>query len=178
MTPATLRDVDVFEVDHPATQTYKRTFSDHRVPLSRSLRFVPVDFECDRLDQKLVGSGYDPTRRTAWIWEGVTTYLDDEAVRATLDSVAALSAPGSRLIVQYREPAVEDSMQRGMRAAVRRRGEPQIGLRTRTTMRAELERAGIHQISDDGAVDWAVRYGGAAPLAVARPLRLIVGERR
>ena len=172
---AGLSGVDAFEVDHPATQAYKRTRTKGRVPCSRSLHFVAVDFERDHLHEQLVAAGHDPARRSAWIWEGVIMYLSDSALRATLESIAALSAAGSTLMVQYREPpAAEDRMERRMRAVQRRRGEPQIGLRTRTTMRVELERVGFHVILDEGADDWAARFGASPPLSIARPARLLL----
>jgi len=173
-----LAHVDVFEVDHPATQAYKRARSSTHSPLARSLRFVAVDFERERLDDRLLFAGHDPGRRSAWIWEGVIVYLSDAALRTTLHSVAALSPPGSRLLAQYREPLPEDDpVQRRLLATVRRRGEPQIGMRSRATMRLELERVGFRTISDEGAAEWAVRFSGNPPAAIARPIRVIVGER-
>jgi len=172
-----LARIDVFEVDHPATQAYKRARTSAYSPLARSLRFVAVDFEREGLDDRLLSAGHDPARRSAWIWEGVIVYLSDAALRTTLHSVAALSPPGSRLLAQYREPLPdEDPVQRRLLATVRRSGEPQIGMRTRVAMREELERAGFRTISDEGADEWAVRFGGNPPAPIVRPIRVIVGE--
>jgi len=62
-----LAHIDVFEVDHPATQAYKRKRTSAYPRLARSLRFVAVDFERDRLDDRLLSAGHDPVRRSAWI---------------------------------------------------------------------------------------------------------------
>jgi methyltransferase (TIGR00027 family) len=175
---AELGSVDVLEVDHPATQGYKRTRCSGLTPRARSLRFVAVDFEEDCLKEKLISGGFDAARRTMWIWEGVIMYLSDAALRATLDSIAALSLPESLLLAQYREPfSTDDAIQQRMLDSLRRCGEPPIGLRTRETMRVELERAGLRVICDEGTDDWAMRFGGSPPLAIARPTRCLLGER-
>ena len=45
----------------------------------------------------LRGAGFDPAVPTAWLAEGVMFYLPDETGRRILETVTALSAPGSRL---------------------------------------------------------------------------------
>ena len=91
----------VFEVDHPATQRYKRA----RVPVGeRAARFVAVDFERDSLNDRLAEAGHDVSRPTVWVWEGTTMYLAPEATRATIDVVARRSAPRSVLAVTNLRP--------------------------------------------------------------------------
>jgi methyltransferase (TIGR00027 family) len=173
-----LATVDVFEVDHPATQAYKRAKVAERSPLAKSLRFVGVDFERDTLADRLDAAGQDPRRPTAWIWEGVIVYLTDAALRSTLESVAARSAKGSRLLAQYREPLdPNDPVQQRLRRFVARVGEPHIGARARDAMRAEVERVGFRVLADDGADDWAARWSSGPLRPVARPTRLLVAER-
>lgn len=173
-----LATVDVFEVDHPATQAYKRARVAGRTPLARSVRFVAADFERERLADRLEAEGHDRARPTVWIWEGVIVYLTDAALRATLDAVVARSAPGSRLLAQYREPLDSgDPMQRRLRSIVARWGEPHIGARDRDVMRAELEQVGLRVLADDGADEWAARWGAEPLPPVARPTRLVVAER-
>lgn len=98
-----LADVAVFEVDHPASQRDKRARVGDRPPLARALAYVPVDFGHDDLAGALDRAGHDGTRATTWVWEGVVPYLSKDEVEATLAVVAALSAPGSRLVVNYQE---------------------------------------------------------------------------
>lgn len=93
-----LRGLRVFEVDHPNTQAAKRREIGRAPP---NLTFVPVDFESDVLVDCLTGAGLEPGQTTAWVWEGVTMYLSRDAIEQTLDDVAALSAPGSRLLLTY-----------------------------------------------------------------------------
>lgn len=101
-----LADVDVFEVDHPASQDDKRRRAGARQPVSRSLHFVPIDFAADDLGVALGAAGYRNAVATTWIWEGVVPYLTPDVVETTLHSIAQRSAPASRLIVNYQSPSV------------------------------------------------------------------------
>ncbi len=95
----------VFEVDHPASQRDKRARAERWKPAAREVRFVPVDFARDDLSAALAAAGHDPTLPTTWIWEGVVMYLDRRDIEATLRVVQARSAPSSRLIIAYHQPA-------------------------------------------------------------------------
>lgn len=97
---------EVFEVDHPATQGFKlaklkETFGS--VP--GHVHFVPVDFVTDTLQRRLSENGFDPSRRTLFIWEGVSYYLSAEAVDKTLAFIAA-SSKGTSLVFDYTYPSV------------------------------------------------------------------------
>jgi methyltransferase (TIGR00027 family) len=174
---APLRDAHVFEVDHPSTQAYKQAHAGALgAPLGKHT-YVPVDFDRDDLATALSAAGHDPTVPTTWVWEGVTLYLDDAAVRGTLDRVRAASAPGSVLLAHYHEPEPD---RRG--SAVRRIvfdlvGEPQIGLRSRDAMRALVEAAGFHPVEDAGIAEQAARVGGQpTAFRVARVSRILVAR--
>ena len=93
--------VKIFEVDHPATQAskierVKKAFG--KIPAN--VAYVPIDFNDETLD-KLPTCGFDRSLKTLFIWEGVTLYLDAEAVDATLAWVQANAAPGSAIIFDY-----------------------------------------------------------------------------
>lgn len=92
----------VFEVDHPVTQAEKRRALEGVVePLPGNVVFVGIDFDTDDLGQRLAAAGYDTTKRTLFVWQGVIMYLTDEGVNRTLAFVAKQSAPGSTLIFDY-----------------------------------------------------------------------------
>ena len=94
--------VDIFEVDHPATQELKRQrLRECGVPLPRALHLVPADLSHERLGDALARSAFLPTERTFFAWLGVTQYLTREANLTTLRGIAALSAPGSQLVLTY-----------------------------------------------------------------------------
>ena len=93
----------IYEVDHPASQEMKRRGLERiagGVPWN--LNLVAVDFETDYVDDALIAAGFDPKVPAFFSWLGVTCYLTEEAISATVDQIAAVSAPGSSLVVDYR----------------------------------------------------------------------------
>src|SRR5439155_22951448 len=64
------------------------------------IRVVPVDFEVDDLATTLAGTGFDGSRPALFVWEAVTQYLTEDAVRATF-AFLATAAAGSRLVFTY-----------------------------------------------------------------------------
>jgi methyltransferase (TIGR00027 family) len=158
-----LRGVRVFEVDHPATQAYKRENAPRLGAPLADLRFVAIDFTRDDLAAVLKAAGYDSNVPTVWVWEGVIMYLDDAALRSTLNAVRRLSAPGSTLIAHYFEPEATESAATVRKILFSWLGEPQIGLRTRATMRDEITRAGFRMVEDAGVPEQAARVGASAP---------------
>lgn len=101
-----LKNTIVFEVDHPASQAWKREralrLSARGIsPKATDLRYVAVDFERERLAPLLQSAGFDALKATFWLWEGVVMYLRPDAVDASLAAFAALSAPGSRIALTY-----------------------------------------------------------------------------
>ena len=97
-----LKGAAVFEVDSEATQERKR----QRVEAALggpppNLTYVTVDFNRDELGDALRQAGYDPRRKTFFVWEGVSMYVAEEGVRETLRTIATQSAPGSSLVMDY-----------------------------------------------------------------------------
>ena len=92
----------VFEVDQPASQQDKRDRAAGLPGIPPA--YVPVDFGRDRLGEALAAAGHRADRATTWIWEGVVPYLTRAEVAATVAAIAACSAPGSRLIVNFQMP--------------------------------------------------------------------------
>ena len=90
--------VACFELDHPRVQALKRSNLREAGIEAPGLTFVPVDFSRDDAFEKLTASGYDPGRKTAFLWEGVTPYLGEDAVRKTLRGVREHAAPGSVVV--------------------------------------------------------------------------------
>ncbi len=96
-----LKNTVVFEVDHPASQAWKRERSQSIPFQAKDVRFVAMDFERDVLAPRIQSAGFDSRQSTFWLWEGVTMYLRAEDVSANLKATAALSAPGSRIGLTY-----------------------------------------------------------------------------
>jgi methyltransferase (TIGR00027 family) len=152
-----LADVDVFEVDHPASQQDKRDRLGGLSPLSGTLRYVPVDFTHDRLDAALDVAGHQRATPTTWAWEGVVPYLSRADVDDTAAVVSARSAPGSRLVVNYQSPAMSAAggrlVARAMAALAGRSSpwasEPRRSSWTPGGMRELLTRHGLAVVCDN-----------------------------
>ena len=99
--PHAAESLRVFEVDHPATQSWKRTLL-ARVSIEEppSLTFVPVDFETQSLPERLRASGFRADAPAFFSWLGVTMYLTREAVMATLGFIAGRPV-GSGITFDY-----------------------------------------------------------------------------
>lgn len=149
-----LAGVGVFEVDHPATQGDKRAHLSEVLPAAGIVKFVSMDFERESLDAVLDRAGHDRSSPTCWICEGVAMYLTHDAMRATLAGIAARSAPGSTLILNYH------TVHRRFisRLMFRLIGEPQISAWTPDEMAADLLSAGFDVREDSGIADWNDRF--------------------
>lgn len=94
-------DVRAFEVDLPANIATKRA----RVAAALGavpghVRLIPIDFETDDLAETLGANGFRFDLPAVFVWEAVTQYLTEDAVRQTLATLAK-AAPGSRLIFTF-----------------------------------------------------------------------------
>jgi len=97
-----LRDARVIEIDHPATQTYKKRRVDEASDgAPANLSYASVDFTRESLGDVLRLSGFDPRRKTYFIAEGLSMYVPEEGMKETLRAVASESAPGSTLMLEY-----------------------------------------------------------------------------
>jgi methyltransferase (TIGR00027 family) len=118
------RHVRVFEIDHPATQEWKRQVQ----PAPAGATFVPVDFTRDSLGDRLRQTRFDFAEPALVSWLGVTMYLDLNAIGSTLAVVGGFAA-GSEIIVDYMLPAglrdaAGDSYAEQVGQAFAERGEP------------------------------------------------------
>ncbi len=158
----------VYEVDHPATQAYKRERVAGLAPRARAVRFVPVDFERSSLDAMLAEAGHRTDRPTVWLWEAVTVYLPRAAFEATLAEVAARSAPGSALLLTYVTPELSGVPFVSPFAVLgfRLLGEPLVGAMTSAEADRALRGAGFEPRGDTGSEDWSRRFGGSARLVL------------
>jgi methyltransferase (TIGR00027 family) len=124
-----LTGAQVYEIDHPATQDHKLEVLE-RLGARSPAHYVTWDFETRPLDElpaALADAGHDPTAPTLTIWEGVTMYLTEGAIDASLQAIATWSAPGSELAMTYfaKSRLTNPSLAtRALRALVQRVGEP------------------------------------------------------
>jgi methyltransferase (TIGR00027 family) len=166
----------VFEVDHPATQAWKRRrLAEVGIAVPPSLTFTPVDFETDNLLAALEAAGFDPAKRTVFIWLGVVPYLTKEAVSATLTLIAGMPG-GAEVIFDYSDPpetlsgqARTAHLERAERVASV--GEPFLSNFEPADLHAQLTALGLRQIEDLGPRELMSRYfrpGSPSPLVPNR----------
>ena len=153
----------VFELDHPATQAWKRDLLAHAgLPHPRHLTYAPVDFETQTLTQALAATRYDPTQPTVFAALGVVPYLTPEAFHATLAFVAA-QAPGSALLFDYALPPEtlappERLAHDSLAARVRAVGEPFRLFSAPTQLHATLAAHHLTVTEDLAPEDLNTRY--------------------
>ncbi|MBX4927764.1 class I SAM-dependent methyltransferase [Rhizobium binae] len=153
----------VFEVDHPATQGWKQTRLreeglTHSLPI-----FVPIDFEREDLETRLVASGFRPETPAFFIWLGVVPYLREAAVFALLTFVAGL--PGASIVFDYGEPLESYPPERRARAAemaarTAAAGEPWLTRFDPPELAGRLRALGFIFLEDLGPTEMAKRFFG------------------
>ena len=109
--PSTLR---CFELDEAATQQVKRAALAEAHVDASGVTFVSADFEREDWLDNLIARGFDPQRKSLFVWEGVTMYLSREGIESTLRKIARC-APGSVLAFDHFTDTVLESSSAYMR---------------------------------------------------------------
>jgi methyltransferase (TIGR00027 family) len=154
-------DLHIFEVDHPATQQWKRELLETgNLPTPANLTYVPVDFERESLPQQLHSAGFDPQAPAFFAWLGVVPYLTIEAFRSTINFIAA-QPPGSGVVLDYGQPRSalpfrEKLAHDSLGARVRLAGEPFQLFFTPPEIAAEL--TAFRRSEDLGSDEINTRY--------------------
>jgi methyltransferase (TIGR00027 family) len=151
----------VFEVDHPATQAWKRALlASNGVATAKNLTFVPVDFERQSLVEQLQECGFDGKAAAFFSWLGVVPYLTLTAFRATMQFLQEQAA-GSGVVFDYGLPRAALSPHEQialdfLAARVQRAGEPFQLFFTPEEMAREL--SGFRRVEDIGSAEINARY--------------------
>jgi methyltransferase (TIGR00027 family) len=104
--------VRVFEVDHPATQEWKKAHLEKAgIAVPGTVSFVAADFEADSLGDRLTAAGFDPARPAFVSWLGVVMYLRGEHRRDPRDGGEHLATAG--LYVERRRHPRHPASERG-----------------------------------------------------------------
>jgi methyltransferase (TIGR00027 family) len=102
------RTAQVFELDLQSTQSIKKALTRRLLGrLPHNVTYVAMDFSQDSITQKLFQAGYDRLKRTLFIWEGVTLFLNHDIVAETLGRLAEIR-PGNRVIFDFIPPELID----------------------------------------------------------------------
>ena len=131
--------------------------------LPAHLTFVPVDFETDRLHEKLRRAGFDPQAPAFFSWLGTTYYLTRPAIRETLDSIALAAAPDSRVVLDFllaRHLIPMDGLPLAdkLERLVKRLGEPMVSEFIPAELDGELARVGFAPLDKVPPDEQARRY--------------------
>jgi methyltransferase (TIGR00027 family) len=155
--------VHIFEVDHPATQAWKRQrLADAAIPIPANLTFAPVDFERQSLADGLRVAGFDPSRQTFFTWLGVVPYLTRDAIWLTLGFIQSLPN-GGHVVFDYSDPPAtfppEQRASHDLRAArVAGIGEAWVSYFEADELRSKLLAMGFSEVEDLGPQQIVERY--------------------
>lgn len=172
-----LREVRVFEVDHPATQALKRSV----VPAPyANVRYVPADLAREPLPDVLSAAGVAAGARTLVVWEGVSNYLDAASVDRTLRAVARL---GTAAVFTYVERALLEAGGgfaggTASLAYVRGLGEPFTFGLDPAEVPAYLSERGLELVEDVDLETAAARYYPGARPPVSAFYRVVTARCR
>jgi len=180
--PAFAEPLDIFEIDHPATQTFKiQRIKDCGISLTSSMHFVSADLANEDLASALARTSFRRDEPAFFSWLGVTVYLTREANLATLRAVANSGSPGSELVFTYVDQIefVADgsrSLGHGNAAAVATMGEPYLSGFDPNEIANDLKQVGLELIEDLDGCKMSERYQRTAtnPLRPAAGLHIVL----
>lgn len=181
----TRTDVHTFEVDHPATQAWKRQrLADAGIAVPAQVTFVPVDFAEQNLRQSLLAAGVDPAQPAIFSWLGVTPYLEAGAVWHTLKDIAGFTAAGGGVVFDYAvPPSSVGLLSRALVWLLMRRlaraGEPFRSYYDPESLARNLASMGFTNLTDYGREALNARYfsGRSDGLRVGALGRVMVAKR-
>lgn len=183
--PYAANELRIFEVDHPATQEWKRQkLAAAGIAIPETLTFAGVDFERETLADGLAHAGFDRSAPAFFSWLGVTMYLTEDAVMQTLEYIAS-TGPGGGIVFDYALPAaslgwIERMALRALANRVAAAGEPFKTAFDPATLHQRLTAVGFHAINDHSGAELNERYfsGRSDGLAVKGTVARILSAER
>ena len=174
----------VFEVDHPATQAWKRErLAEGGIAVPANVAFAAIDFDSQQLPDVLHAVGLDATKPAFFSWLGVTPYLETTTTLATLDGIVPFAQGGGGVVFDYSiPPEMLPILHRAAFAILEKRvrdaGEPFRGYFEPARIATALRTMGFVSVTDLGGDDiharWfadradGLRVGSAGRIIVAR----------
>jgi methyltransferase (TIGR00027 family) len=176
--PHGAQQIRIYEVDHPATQSWKRQrLAEAQISPPPCFIFVPVDFERDDLGEKLVAAGFQQNSSAFFTWLGVVPYLTQDAIARTLDYISSIQ--NSEVVFDYMEPPEASSEEQRRSETERTEQLKKIGERSLSRfgpagIAAILRRQGFSAIEDIDFPEIASRFGTAVQGLASGDLRVHV----
>ena len=153
----------VFEIDHPATQQWKRDqLRAAAIAIPPEAILAPIDFEQETLRDALERAGFRRSEPAFFSWLGVVPYLSERAFADTLSFLAAMPKPSgvvfdyavAKSALNWRERLVLDALAARVAAA----GEPFRLFFEPVKLAAQLRALGFSHIEDLGSQELNARY--------------------
>ena len=92
----------VFELDSQKTQETKlRRLRRKNINSHPNIYYIPVDFNQEYMSKKLIVGGFSMNKKTLFILEGLTMYLDNESINRIFTLIDSFSGAGSEIIFDY-----------------------------------------------------------------------------
>jgi methyltransferase (TIGR00027 family) len=156
----------IFEVDHPDTSAAKRRAIAARLGSPPAhVRYTAVDFDRGSLEAAMSAAGLDLRRRVFFLWEGVTNYLTEPAIDATMRYMAQAAAGSQVLFTYVHSDALNGAATFGdmtqLQATLHRAGEPWTFGFDPAELPRYLAARGLRLAADVGSVEYRARYMGA-----------------
>jgi methyltransferase (TIGR00027 family) len=131
--PEMMKHLEVFEVDHPATQEFKlHRLAELKWEHPAKLHFIPIDFTKENLVTALTNSSsYDSNVKSFFSWLGVILYLTKDEVFTTLRSITEIAPMDSTIVFDYFDtdvfiPEKSSPQMQKLLEYLRKIGEPMI----------------------------------------------------
>lgn len=160
--PAFAANLRIFEIDFPATQTFKIAQIDAcGISLPDTVHFVAADLSQESVAAALARSAFETQQLTFFSWLGVTMYLTREANLATLRSIAACSPTASEVVFTYFDARLFKAQSESFRELEQRVaavGEPFLSGFDPAELAANLSDCGLDLVEDLHGSEIAARY--------------------
>jgi methyltransferase (TIGR00027 family) len=172
--PKFAANLQIFEIDFPATQTLKLGQIDAcGIALPDAVHFIAADLSQESVAAALARSPFETKQLTFFSWLGVTMYLTREANLATLRSIASCSPGGSEVVFTYLDERVFQAMSESFRELEQRVaavGEPFLSGFDPAELAANLAACGLGLVEDLNGSDAATRYDRGGELTSGRSM--------
>jgi methyltransferase (TIGR00027 family) len=175
--------VRFFEVDLPLMSSQKkRQVKDIFGSVPDHVTYIPLNFNTQTLEGALTAAGWQASKKSLFIWEGVTYFISEQGVDSTLTFIAGKALPGSSVVFDYMlEPVIRGDYRyygsRQIAGAVARRGEPYVFGIAEGAGNDFVRARGFVPLSDLGPSELTQRYlirsDGSADGRMAEFLRIM-----
>jgi methyltransferase (TIGR00027 family) len=172
--PDWAKSLKIFEIDHPDTQSVKRSFlAKAGLDWAANVHFAQIDFEHESLLEGLCRHHVSLEEPTFFSWLGVTVYLNEAAINLALKSMAAYPSE-SEVVLTFKQPPTK-TVGRAAEAArklaenVASVGEPFVSFFEPKTMEAKLLSVGFSKVEFLDLKTADMRYFASRPADLPKP---------